>query len=466
MTSIEELCKEHTSLMDEDIRQICDLSRKLRMIADLSQAHVFIDCPVKNGPHAVVVAEASPSTGSSLYRKSVVGQWAYEMYEPAVARTHQTGEPTVRNRAITQEGKTVKQSVVPVKNDRGEIIGSLIMEQDISLQLRHENQLRALSHTTEQLSQTLMGMAEQGSLIPDLIQEALFLVDREGRIDYANTQALNLLAGGESQDIPVDDQLEFLRDLDYQSHEVHYEEVRWRKKTLGVKSISLRKENRRIGTLLMIRDVTELREKERQLMVKSTVIKEIHHRVKNNLQMIASLLRLQMRRAPSKEVKSIFQESLNRILSIASVHEIFSSTGLDEVEILDMMKKIGSMLVVNGRPDKEIEIAFTGKPIILPSDKAVSLALVVNELIQNSVEHAFVDRKYGRIGVHIESLGYEVRVRIWDDGYGLPSKRNEEASLGLQIVRTLAEQDLSGSFSAFPTPEGTEAIVQFPLEEG
>lgn len=436
------------------------------MIADLSQANVFIDCPVQDGPHAVVVAEASPSTGSSLYKKSVVGQWAYEMYEPAVARTHQTGEPTIRNRAITQEGKTVKQSVVPVKNDQGKTIGSLIMEQDISLQLRHENQLRALSHTTEHLSETLMGMTEQGSLISDLIQEALFLVNRKGHIVYANTQALNLLGENKGQEVPVEDQLEFLRDLDYRSHVVHYEEVRSGRKTLGVKSISLRKDNRRIGTLLMIRDVTELREKERQLMVKSTVIKEIHHRVKNNLQMIASLLRLQMRRTRSKEVKSIFQESLNRILSIASVHEIFSNTGLEEVEILEMMKKIGAKLVVNGQPDKEIEIAFTGKPIILSSDKAVSLALVVNELIQNSVEHAFVDQPYGRIGVHLEPLGYEVRVRIWDDGYGLPTERNEGASLGLQIVRTLVEQDLAGSFSIFPTTKGTEAIVQIPLEEG
>lgn len=462
------ICREQTALDENDIHIILRVAENLALVSDLAQSNVFIDCPTADGQHAIVVAEASPRTGPSLYSQSVVGRFAYESYEPAVVRTHKTGEPTIRNRAITQEGKSVKQSVVPIKNDHGATIGSLIMEQDVSHQLMHENQLKMLYQTTEQLSETLMGIAEQEPFISDMIQEALFLVDHSGRIAYANAYAINLIVEmggtGEVTGSPIMEMLPFLNGIDYQTESVLFREINVGRQTFVVKSILLHKEKHSIGNLLLIRDLTELREKERQLMVKSTVIKEIHHRVKNNLQAVASLLRLQMRRGVPNEARDLFQESLNRILSIASVHDVLSNTGLDEVEVLQMVKKIGLMIVQNGGfPEKDIAINFAGSAIQLRSEKAVSLALVMNELIQNSVEHAFPDRKSGCIDVQIVENEQLVEVTITDDGVGY--SQNGKESLGLQIVQTLTEQDLGGRFTIDSLDEGTVAVVQFPFEK-
>lgn len=466
---VKEICRQHTHLTESDINTICRVAEHLQLVSDLAQANVFIDCPTKDNRHAVVVAERSPHTGSSLYNHSVVGQFAYESYEPAVIRTHKSGKPTIRNRAITQEGKSVKQSVVPIKNERGSTIGSLIMEQDISAQIMHENQIKILHQTTEQLSETLLGITEQEPFISDMIQEALFLVDPQGFIVYANAHAINLIVElggtGDVIGIPIVHCLTFLENIDFQTESVLFEEINTRRKTFAVKSVLLRKGNHSIGNLLSIRDLTELREKERELMVKSTVIKEIHHRVKNNLQAVASLLRLQMRRGVPAEAKGLFQESLNRILSIASVHDILSNTGLDEVDVLQMVKKVGFTIVNNGSPnDSKIEIRFSGHQIQLQTDKAVSLALVVNELIQNCVEHAFPNQSHGIIDVSIAEKNAMVTVSIEDDGVGYALQNGSE-SLGLQIVKTLTEQDLSGTFSIDYVDQKTIALVKFPLKE-
>lgn len=463
------ICREHTLLTADDIDTICRVAEHLQLVSDLAQANVFIDCPTKDNQHAVVVAERSPLTGLSLYSDSVVGQFAYESYEPAVVRTHKSGKPTIRNRAITQEGKSVKQSVVPIKNKQGHTIGSLIMEQDISAQIMHEHQIKILNETTEQLSETLLGITEQEPFISDMIQEALFLVDPNGFILYANAYAINLIVemGGSSDvvGVPIKHSLTFLKGIDLQTESVLFREMNSGRKTFAVKGVLLRKNQQTIGSLISIRDLTELREKERQLMVKSTVIKEIHHRVKNNLQAVASLLRLQMRRGVPAEAERLFQESLNRILSIAAVHDILSNTGLDEVEVLQMVKKVGLTIVNNGGdPERHIEINFVGDQIQLQTDKAVSLALVVNELIQNSVDHAFPNQSHGVIKVSIVAEDELVNVSIEDNGVGY-SLQNGGESLGLQIVKTLTEQDLSGTFSIECVNNSTVALVKFPLHE-
>ncbi|MDR6225427.1 sensor histidine kinase [Desmospora profundinema] len=465
---LEEICKKYTVLSDSDIERITRLADSLPMIADLAQANIFIDCPVKEGRHAVVVAEASPRTARSLYERPVAGQYAYESYEPAVSLTHRTGEPIVGNRAITQEGKPVKQSVVPIKNGEGSTIGSLIMEQDISDQLMNEARMRALSNTAEHLSRTLMDRGEQ-AVFPDIVQEALYLVDQEARVIYTNAQGTSLAAewggSGEVVGTPVTEFLPFLDPLPYRNRDVWYQEVNADRKTYAVKGIGIQREYRREGTLFSIRDLTELREKERELMVKSTVIMEIHHRVKNNLQMIASLLRLQMRRGIPEEARVVLQESLNRIISIAFVHEIFSNKGVEAIPVMEMIQRVGNMLAAHSRPDTKINVSYEGEPGVLSSDQAVSLALVANELIQNSVEHAFSLREEGEITIRFSRDEAWMEVQIIDDGTGFDGKP-EDSSLGLKIVENLTRHDLGGSFSIHSSLEGTKAVVRFPTEEG
>ena len=204
--------------------------------------------------------------------------------------------------------------------------------------------------------------------------------------------------------------------------------------------------------VVILSDVTELKKKEKELLIKAAVIQEIHHRVKNNLQTIASLLRLQARRTTSQEVKAALQESVNRISSISVVHEFLSQQDAEFIDVAEVTKNILELVIQNMlEPDFNLQTIFNGQTVILPSEQASSLALVINELIQNSIEHGFIGRREGLIGVEIATLADAYKIEIYDNGIGMPSDFNPQASnsLGLQIVRTLIESDVGGSFELY-----------------
>ena len=220
------------------------------------------------------------------------------------------------------------------------------------------------------------------------------------------------------------------------------------------------------SALVIIQDVTELRKKDEELLVQSVVIKEIHHRVKNNLQTIASLLRLQERRAVSEEAKFILHDCLGRVNSIAIVHEYLSQQDTGMIDVAKVAKGIyqallGSML----DPSFQLETSFEADEIELSSEKATSIALILNELLQNAVEHAFVGRQQGRLEVSFKEAGEAYHLTIADDGVGLGQETIGlgKASLGLKIIRTMAEADLGGSFTQVNRATGgTLARVVIP----
>ncbi|MDQ0338737.1 two-component sensor histidine kinase [Caldalkalibacillus uzonensis] len=468
-TFIKKICNKYTSLSEEDIDLICEQAKNLQQMADLAQANIFIDCPLKDQQHAIVVAEAAPTTAPSLYTQSVVGKIAYKSYEPAVVLTHQRGKPVFRKRAISQEGKLVKQSVVPIKNKHGRTIGSLIMEQDISEQATNEKRLKALSKTTTQLSQTLISLTGPNSLLTNMIQEALFLIDVEGRVVYVNSLGLHMAEEmADRGDIVGSDfhlLFPWLDVLMNHKDEVLFEEMKYKNKVFEVKCIKTRDHAKQLtGRLILIRDITELREKERQLIVKSAVIKEIHHRVKNSLQTVASLIRLQMKRGVPKDSLPYFQEMIDRILSIATVHEVLSDTTSDEAECLTLLETIGRTLVQNrNHEESHLSISINGDKVVLQSNRAISLALIVHELIQNSIKHAFPHQVRGEIGVHVKKEEHDVlTVTVQDNGIGYEEGQPE--SLGMEIVHMLVHYDLCGQYHIKKTTEGTTAVVQVPLK--
>ncbi|MDQ1002732.1 two-component sensor histidine kinase [Neobacillus niacini] len=465
---LEELCYLHTNLSKEDVLQLQELVGNLPLIADLNKANIFVDCLTKEGKHAIVVAEAAPTTTKPVYKKSVVGKFAYEAFEPSVLYTLRTGKPAFQNRALTQEGKTVDQSVVPINGANDRVIGALIMEKDVSEQLQNQQKMEALSEATETLSEILIGLTENRPIIPEMIEESLFFIDQEGKILYCNPSAINLI-----QEIGENDRSIILPLVSYfpriqailnEPEELIIQEVEMLNKVFQVKKIKLDQFDKANGMFVIFKNITELREKEKELIVKSVAIREIHHRVKNNLQTVASLLRLQMRRGLPEESKVHFVESLNRITSIASVYEvILSNSSVDDVDIYKLLEKIGNMLVWESEHEnKKIMISYSGQHLQIKSNKAVSVALVINELIQNCVKHAFKTMDEGKIDVLFEQKGNDIEVQVIDNGEGYSSK--SKPSLGLDIVRMMVEHDLSGYFSIQRTDIGTLATVTFPVE--
>ncbi|HZL81135.1 MAG TPA: sensor histidine kinase, partial [Demequina sp.] len=175
----------------------------------------------------------------------------------------------------------------------------------------------------------------------------------------------------------------------------------------------------RVGAVLLCRDVSDLRRRERELITKDATIREIHHRVKNNLQTVAALLRLQSRRVEAPEAKEALSEAMRRVATIAMVHETLSGT-LDElVHFDDLVARAARMAADVASPDVQVKIVREGDFGMIPAQFASSLALILTELVTNAVEHGFEGREHGSITIFAERDGATLHARITDDGKGI-----------------------------------------------
>jgi two-component sensor histidine kinase len=216
--------------------------------------------------------------------------------------------------------------------------------------------------------------------------------------------------------------------------------------------------------LFTIHDATEERRSERERKIQAAMVQEVHHRVKNNLQTVAALLRMQMRRCKSQEAREALKDSVGRILSIAVVHEYLSRADRQAINIREVTQRIIQEIrqgVLS--PEKQIHVSLLeGNNLYLPARQATACALVINELLQNSVEHGYENRSEGQIGVRLEDNGDEIEIVVADDGDGLPDgfSLEQTTSLGLRIVRTLVQDDLQGVFT-IEEADGVRATVRF-----
>jgi len=186
------LCKKYTELSESDIKKLEKMSEILPIIADLVRADVFIDCVTNDPNAAIVVAEAKPTTCTSMYEYSVVGELAFRKNEPAALRTLEIGMATRDLKAITQENKTVRQNVVPINNDDGNVIGVLIMEQDITKDVKQDKKMEFLAETAEQLTETLLNFTDSEYTVTYHINDAIVMFDQQGIATYSNPRAIEL----------------------------------------------------------------------------------------------------------------------------------------------------------------------------------------------------------------------------------------------------------------------------------
>jgi two-component sensor histidine kinase len=243
------------------------------------------------------------------------------------------------------------------------------------------------------------------------------------------------------------------------------------------------------GAMILLRDVTDVRRLDRLLLSKDAAIREVHHRVKNNLQTISSLLSLQARRVGDRAARVALYEAERRVRSIALVHEILSRDPSDQVPFAEIVASLVQMAedsVVSSQP---IVISVHGDLGDVRADVATPLAVTVAELLQNAVEHAF-DPEHasgtdwapglegaggaagsapvGHVDLTLSSEETELRVEVRDDGLGLPEGFDIErtTSLGLSIVRDLVVSQLEGTISMEAIPGdggGTRVAISVPV---
>src|SRR5690242_1993978 len=244
-------------------------------------------------------------------------------------------------------------------------------------------------------------------------------------------------------------------------------DVEGRSATMLVRALPLHAPGGEAGALVLVRDVTDVRRRDRALLTKDATIREIHHRVKNNLQTVAALLRLQARRMTEPAARAALEESVRRVASIAVVHETLAGSREDVVavdEVLDQVLPMLGDLTSIGPAARTRRIGRVGE---LPAAAATPLVMAVTELLQNAAEHAFPGGDPGTIELIAERDGDDLVVRVRDDGQGLPPGFDPDTSegLGLQIVRTLVTSELGGSLE-MGTPagqsSGTEVVLVLP----
>ena len=377
-----------------------------------------------------------------IYKESVVGEYAFRHNEPAALRTLELGMPTRDLRAITQEDQIVKQNVVPIKNEQGKIIACLIVETDVYDKEKENARMQILSETTEQLTESLMDAMNDRVHIHSYLNDGIIIFDKRGYSQSLNSVAAQLYKKlgylDELIGIPYDNiVLDGSRFEDLVGTNLTKQsEVTIGNITLKVKYASMMHNNSDLaGIIMVIKDITDEKAIEKELITKSVAIREIHHRVKNNLQTIASLLKLQSRRIENEEAKRAFEESINRVISIAVTHEILAQKGVDDVDIKTILERV-ILNAINITSDyKEIELKITGDTFDISSDLATSIALVVNELVQNSVQYAFIGRKKGIVEIKIQKGIQYSSILIVDDGIGYNIENARQGKIGRASCR-------------------------------
>lgn len=256
-------------------------------------------------------------------------------------------------------------------------------------------------------------------------------------------------------------------------------EIKAKRQNVTFRAIPLRQFSRlgeeRYGALLLCRDVTELRRRELEMMSKDATIREIHHRVKNNLQTVSALLRLQSRRMNSVEAKEGLEQAMRRVSTIAMVHEALSQGLTQEVNFDDLIGRQFNLAAELASPDQHVHTRIVGSFGKLPSQIATPLALVINEIVANAVEHGLA----GQTGEVTLSCSHDYKpsgehimvVSIADNGVGLTEETKmmlesgaPSSGLGTQIVMTLVSSELGGSIHwSSVKPHGTLVTIEVLL---
>jgi len=458
----------------EHLRRLCST---WQVLADLSFSDLFLFVPVPandgwSGDAFEIFAQLRPFTSQTLYPQDMVGTRVTQPEQPIVERAFREGRIWAQDEPVLVDGLPIRMDAVPVRFN-GEVIAVVTKEGSPGTWRRPGRLEEVYLEAAERVSLMICNGDFPYHDVPTgdwpRVGDGLFVLNGDGMVTWASPNALSSLRRlGIKHNVLG----HFMDDLGFGETPVAASLTSGRildgELARGDTSVQLRvlpliKEDRRAGVLVLARDVTELRQKDRMLSVKDATIREIHHRVKNNLQTIASLLRLQGRRLQSEEAKSALRESVLRIGSIALVHETLSEEPSDVAEFTEVARRIAHM-VADGLvfPERDIDLTVSGHTGPVAAEVATPLAVALTELLHNAIEHAFVDAHHGSISVELARDLNDIRVVVRDDGVGMHTPAFAGPRLGLHIVRTLVDE-LGGSFDIV-SDGGTCAEIHVPAE--
>lgn len=498
MPTLAELVRSHTDLDADDVRWLQLLQADWQIVADLSFADLVLWLPDRAGEGYWAAGQMRPTTGPTAYVDDVVGTFVPRGRRPMLDEAHTHGRLVREGDPEWRDDVPVRVEAIPVR--RGGRVIAVVGRHTNLLGVRTPSRLelsylQTASDLTRMMALGTFPAAGQRSDHADTprVGDGFARVDAVGRVEYASPNAQSVFRRlGLVGDLAGTDLARLTRELvparrrpdeetfsavlgarDYRDTEVGNEHV-----TLIVRAIPLRPEGTHIGGVILVRDVTDLRRRDRELVTKDATIREIHHRVKNNLQTVAALLRLQARRIDSEAAKAALEEAVRRVGSIAIVHETLSQSVEEHVAFDEIADRLGAMVAEVSAVPGRVRVHRAGSFDELASEQASALAMVLTELLQNAVEHGYAVEEEpdvadhgepaapGQVVVDVRRLAGRLHVTVDDDGRGLPEGFTLEGStnLGLSIVRTLVESELGGQLEVGPRPGGgTRAALDVPV---
>ncbi len=443
------LVREHGDLSTEQFDRLRDLVADWSVIADLAFGDLVLWIPTWNGGGYVAVAHQRPDTARTCFSDDVVGTFVARGRRPVMDRAM----ASARQQAATSRAGRVRQQMYPLTQD-----GSVF-----ALVGRYTNSDAGdsgrLGETYRQAADDLCAMITTGDFpLPERDRDTawrvgggLIRLDAAGVVTFASPNAMSAFR---RLGAAVDLHGTVLARLTPRLHDradgtdpdvarvsggvvAGRVELEHSEATLQLESIPLTAKGQHRGALILVRDVTELRHRERALMTKEASLREVHHRIKNNLQMVAALLRMQARRVTSDEARGALVDAGTRVGAIAVVHEVLAASPEGAVDFDDVIDRVLAM-ARELAPDARLR--RDGSIGLWPTETATPMAMCLAELVANAVEHS---GDGARVSVTARRVGETARVLVEDNGPGLPAdfSPSDSGRLGLQIVRTLVTEN-------------------------
>jgi two-component sensor histidine kinase len=463
-----------------------------QLLADLAFADIVLWVPSAEGSF-VAVAHARPSSSATLFYRDFVGQAVKPEWEHQVTEAFETVSIIDTGTPTWYEETPTRVRAVPVLR-RLSPSGAAISETPVAVITRHTNLSEARTPGRQELTfnecaNDLFVMIASGDF-PDLgaptgprrgaprASDGLVRLDVDGTVTFASPNALSAFnrmgfAGeleGESLAEVTTSLLHGRLVVDESLPLVVTGRAPWRTDieargvTVSIRAIPVRNRGERVGAIVLCRDVTEVRHQERELITKDATIREIHHRVKNNLQTVASLLRIQARRTHSDVARDALGQAMRRVTAIAVVHDTLSEGLNQNVDFDAVFDRVLLLIaeIATGH-NTTVHPKSTGSFGILPSEYATPLALALTELVTNAVEHGLAGRAEGEVEIIAERTEEVLSVKVRDNGVGL-AEGKVGSGLGTQIVRTLIQGELGGAIDWHTIMgSGTEVTIEIPL---
>ncbi len=469
------------------------LAANTALLADISFADILLLLPAagagddeQGGSEAeedggvtdfVVTAHSRPITSQTVHPDDLLGRLTAAAERPLGALALQTGVSANGGAYLADQHRWVQSLAVPV-NFRNRTIAVLLRE----FPAVSDRVWGRLENAYFGLFRRLAGMIADGAYPytatpgdhdhPPRVGDGLILLDAWQRVVYLTPNAHSALRRLGINGDPTGRRLAQVGiepralHLTVSAALPHTEEIERNGHNVVVRCLPLIQEDTLTGVLMLVRDITELRRVDRLLITKNAALSEVHHRVKNNLQTVSSLLSLQSRWLEGPEAKEALAESARRIRLIAAVHEILSGPDGDSTSFESVVASLSSLLRESlAPPNSPISIKVEGAVGPLSSEVMTTMAIVLNELVQNAVDHGFgggaAATESNEIVVRISREDAELRVSVTDNGAGMPDGPLLEG-LGLTLVRTLVEHDLGGKLVHRSSSGGTTVELTAP----